>query len=198
MNKSNCEICDFNNPKTTVTAVIIRDNRVLVLKRNGEPFKGQWDLVGGFMNADETPEESLRREVKEELNVDCRQLDFIGYFPGTYQWKDKKFSILSIVYLVEIDMEIKLSRENSEYKWLPIGENEEIAFDSGKHIYREIIDKFKIDLPKVGELVGQLDKSAKVKEYNIYRGILSGYLHTQKINNELIGMGWIFPRGKQL
>ena len=60
-----CELCAFNNPKGTATAVIIRDGKLLLLKRNEEPYKNQWDLPGAYMEAGETPEGTLRRELKE-------------------------------------------------------------------------------------------------------------------------------------
>ena len=65
-----CEICKFNNPKGTATAVVIRDGKLLVLKRNEEPFKDMWDLPGGYMSQGEMPEDTLRKELMEELGVD--------------------------------------------------------------------------------------------------------------------------------
>ena len=60
-----CELCNFKNPKATATAVIIKDGKLLLLKRNEEPYKGMWDLVGGYLDENEPPEEALHRELKE-------------------------------------------------------------------------------------------------------------------------------------
>jgi ADP-ribose pyrophosphatase YjhB (NUDIX family) len=58
----------------------VRDGKVLVTVRAGDPYEGKVDLPGGFINAGETALEGLRREVDEELGVeievsmaDCRQ-----------------------------------------------------------------------------------------------------------------------------
>ena len=67
MGETDCLLCSFENPKLTATAVIIRDGKMLVAKRNEEPFKGEWDFVGGYVQKNETPEEALRREIREEL-----------------------------------------------------------------------------------------------------------------------------------
>lgn len=193
MNDNECEICKFNNPKGTATAVIIKDGKLLVLKRNEEPLKGEWDLPGGFMHQGELPEETLRRELKEELGTDF-ELDFIGWFPGTHTWKGKKFAILSHAYLAEPKGEIKLNHENSDYKFVPIAELETVAFDSNQAILRHLKEKFVIDYQTLKKLIAQLDPSAQVSETNLYRSLLNGHMSTKIIDGKLVGAGWIFPR----
>jgi 8-oxo-dGTP diphosphatase len=73
----NCKLCAFNNPKVTVTAIIFKDNKVLCLKRNEEPYKNEWDLPGGYVNANETIETAILREIKEELNCEIANLSFL-------------------------------------------------------------------------------------------------------------------------
>ncbi len=104
-----CELCKFNNPKGTATAVIIKDGRLLFLRRVEDPFRGMLDLPGGYMNHGELPEEALKREVKEELGVDC-SASFLGVFPGTAEWRGKNFSILSHAYFVEPKKDIKVNK----------------------------------------------------------------------------------------
>ncbi len=188
-----CELCGFDNPKGTVTAVIVKDGKLLVLKRSEEPFKGEWDLPGGYMNRGEKPEEALRRELKEELGIEA-DLDFIGWFPGTAKWKDKEFPILSHAYLVDSQGDIKLNKENSAYNWMPIEEIETVAFDSNRDILKYLKEKFVIDFKTMVALVNQLDSSAVVKEFNFYRALLNGYLSKKMVDGKLVGLGWIFPR----
>src|SRR3990167_3031559 len=93
--KTKCEVCGFRNPKGCATAIILNKGRVLVLKRNEEPFKGQWDLPGGFMSEGETSEQAVIREMKEELGVEILETSKIGEFPGYGLWKGDKFPITS-------------------------------------------------------------------------------------------------------
>ena len=55
-----------------------RDGRVLLAERkNDQPFKGLWEFPGGKTHAAETPEQALRRELAEELDVDITQFELL-------------------------------------------------------------------------------------------------------------------------
>lgn len=193
---TNCELCAFNNPKGTATAVVLRDNKLLLLKRNTEPFKGMWDLPGGFMNEGETPEKTVKREMKEELGVEA-DVSFIKTVPGKYFWKDKEFPVISSFYFADIgDQDIKLDKENSALDWVRLSEvkTEDVAFDSNQEFVAWLKKEFTFDLNRVKELVSELDSSAVVKEQSLYLAKLSGFLATRYDGEKLIGMGWIFPR----
>ena len=84
-----CGVCDrswYQNPSPTVGAAIVRDGRVLITERAREPEKGRYDVPGGFLNAGEDPVAGLRREIKEELNVEIETSvdDIISAAPHEY------------------------------------------------------------------------------------------------------------------
>ncbi len=191
-----CELCKFNNPRGSATAVIIKDGKLLLLKRNEEPFKGMWDLPGGYMNQGESPEQALRRELKEELGVEKCDLTRIGEFPGTASWKDNKFAVISFAYLVNSQEDINLNDENSDFMWKKIDEIDpnSIAFDSNVEITKKIKKFFNFDLKKVKELIGQLDATTVVKEQSLYKAVLNGFVSKKYDGDKLIGFGWIFSR----
>ena|SRR3989344_4789945 len=135
---NNCEICAFRNPRATVTAVISNGDKFLLAKRTEEPFKGWWDMIGGYMSEDETPEEALKREIKEELGVEC-SAKFMHFFPGYAEWKGSEHPILSMAFLVDLDFDkVKVNEEIAELKWFHINELPEIAFDSNNKIMEYI------------------------------------------------------------
>lgn len=194
--RSVCELCEFNNPKASATAVIIRDGKILLLKRAEEPFKNMWDLPGGYAHYMEQPEQVLARELKEELGVRAA-LTFVAAVPGTAHWKGKEFAIISFCYLADIGhQKIKLNAENSAFLWQPIKDlnPKAIAFDSNRTIGSLVKQKFYFDLGRVRDLVRQLDPSAAVKEHSLYRAVLNGFVATTFDGGKLVGMGWIFPR----
>src|SRR5260370_8437845 len=106
MKKCDCTLCKFNNPKPTATAVIIRDQKILVGKRNlkEEPFFGEWDFFGGYIQEGETPEQALKREIKEELGVDS-DLTFLGSFSGTAEYEGYEYPVISFPYLTDLKEE---------------------------------------------------------------------------------------------
>ena len=83
-----CEACgrrQFINAVAAV-AVVIRNERgeILLTRRAHDPGKGLLDLPGGFVDALETVEETVRREVKEELNVELENITYLASFPNEY------------------------------------------------------------------------------------------------------------------
>ena len=72
---------------TTVTAaIIIKDNKVLIAKRaKNQKQAGKWEFPGGKLEPNEGLKECLKRELKEELNIDIEVLDFFGESEYVYK-----------------------------------------------------------------------------------------------------------------
>ncbi len=173
----------------------MKGNKILLTKRNEEPFKGEWDLPGGYMSYMETPERTLKREMREELGINV-ELTPIGTFPGTASWKNKTFSVLSHAFLADIKgRSINLNKkENSAYRWFDPISVKKIAFDSNESILDFVRKNFVVNLKELDNLIKQLDPSATVHEYNFYKSVLNGYCSKKYIKDTLVGVGWIFPR----
>lgn len=63
---------------TVIAAIIMKDGKVLIAQRGqGQRLAGKWEFPGGKLEEGETPEECLRREIKEELDMD---IEVEGYF----------------------------------------------------------------------------------------------------------------------
>ena len=180
----------------TITAITIKNGKILVLKRSRFPEKGKWDFPGGFLNQKEIPEQALAREIKEELGTDIKQYLPLGFFAGTYKWNKDILPIVTSAYLVRLGENFKLDKENSDWKWAEPG-SIKIAFDSNKRLLKKVNGMI-IDFQKACELTGQLDSTANINEFNLYAAQLNGYVSRQYDKKKLIGMGWIFPRQTML
>lgn len=101
-----CSACGFEyffNPAGAVAALIVNDhNELLVTIRAHDPGKGLWDLPGGFVDPGESAETALRREIKEELNLEVESLDYLASAPNTYCYKQVTYSTVDIAYVCRV------------------------------------------------------------------------------------------------
>ena len=67
-----CKFIFYLDPKLVVVAVVTFGSRILLLKRAKEPGKGKWALLAGFVERGEDPFAALKREAKEETNLEIR------------------------------------------------------------------------------------------------------------------------------
>ena len=101
-----CPVCSwqfYQNTAAAVAGIIEYDGKVLVVERNREPDKGLLDFPGGFVDAMETAEDALRREIKEELNIDAGELSYLCTAPNLYTYKGIEYSTCDIFYIVKVN-----------------------------------------------------------------------------------------------
>lgn len=67
-----------------VAAVIRKENKIFAAARGYGPFKGQWEVPGGKVEAGETPQAALKREILEELETVINVGDLIGTIEYDY------------------------------------------------------------------------------------------------------------------
>ena len=72
------------NTIQVVAAVISHNNKILITQRGYGDFKGKWEFPGGKIEPDEIPQEALIREIKEELLVTIRIIDYIATIDYDY------------------------------------------------------------------------------------------------------------------
>jgi len=101
---------------SVVGAVIILDDSVLACRR--APFKSQaglWEFPGGKVEAGESPEEALRREIMEELGVPVVVEQFMG--TGEFQMTDVLIRLDCYRCILEGEMPVE-SKDHDQLKWL--------------------------------------------------------------------------------
>ncbi len=80
--RATCPACTFifwNNPLPVVAGIVEHEGHIILARNIGWPDTW-YGLVTGFLEAGETPEQGLRREVKEEINLDVTTLTFVGVY----------------------------------------------------------------------------------------------------------------------
>lgn len=84
---ASCGYIVYINPVPSVAAILEREGRLLLVKRNIEPGLGLWGLPGGFVETGETAVDAVVREVREETGLTCgdvRLVDVATYLGGYY------------------------------------------------------------------------------------------------------------------
>lgn len=74
---------EYKNRPLAADAIIIKNNKILLVKRKHEPFKGYYALPGGFVESNETTEEAVAREVMEETNLAVKPEKIIGVYSNS-------------------------------------------------------------------------------------------------------------------
>ena len=104
-----CGYTHWNNP-TPVLAAVIEYNGQILLARNAAWSGRMFALITGFMEAGETPQGGIEREIKEETSLDTSSLDLIGVYDF------QRMNQIIIAYHAVCSGDVALSPELVEYK----------------------------------------------------------------------------------
>lgn len=132
-----CGFMDYRNPKPGVAVLMERAGRILLARRGTEPRKGTWDIPGGFIDAGETAEQAVRREMREETGLELADLHYFGSYPDTYGRRDEP--VLSFCFTARADTgDPKPASDVSELAWFASEEiPHELAFPHQQQILRD-------------------------------------------------------------
>jgi ADP-ribose pyrophosphatase YjhB (NUDIX family) len=97
-----------------VDGVFVKKRKILLLKRNVKPYKGFWHLIGGHVKANESLKEALKREFKEETNLDIEVGEIID---ARIEETLDRTKVIVALQVTSAHGEIKLNFENIEYGW---------------------------------------------------------------------------------
>jgi 8-oxo-dGTP diphosphatase len=108
-----------------VKSFIVKDGKFLMLKRRPDDVHKPdiWDIPGGRLEAGENPFEGLKRETKEETNLD---IDIIFPIEVKSFSRDDLQRITMIIFLCRPGSDdVRLSEEHQDHKWADIDENDD-------------------------------------------------------------------------
>lgn len=94
---------DYERPSVTVDSVILSVKedystlKVLLIQRGNHPYIGDWALPGGFINIDESAEDAVSRELKEETGLEANYLEQL--YTMSAPSRDPRMRVISIAYM---------------------------------------------------------------------------------------------------
>jgi NAD+ diphosphatase len=126
-----CDSCGqtfYENPKPCVEIALFNESgQILLAKRLAEPFKGKYDLPGGFVDKYESLEHAIIREIKEELGIDEQDLKnfhFVGSYNADYPWGKETFGIVIAEFTATVrnDLGVQAMDDVEEVKWVDVND----------------------------------------------------------------------------
>ena len=99
-----CAFTYYHNVAAAVGAILEYDGKIVLIKRAKEPGRGKLDLPGGFIDPNESAEEGVIREVKEEINIDIKEPEYLGSYPNIYKYQDVLYHTCDLFFYCRIDV----------------------------------------------------------------------------------------------
>ncbi len=105
-NPFSCGACNYTHyfsPFTAVGALIVdAKNQMLFIVRGKAPGKGKLGLPGGFVDAGETAEEALVREISEEVGLEIVSHEFLASFPNQYAFAGVVCPVTDLFFVAHV------------------------------------------------------------------------------------------------
>ena len=108
-----------------VAAVIKKQNKVFVTQRGYGEFKDGWEFPGGKIEQGETPQEALKREIKEELDAEIE----VGKLIDIVEYDYPTFHLSMQCFWCELKQDKKELKEHEAAKWLNLNEKEMLSVE---------------------------------------------------------------------
>lgn len=129
-------------PIVTVGAAIFHPRTGDVLMFRTHKWSGLWGIPGGKVRGGEPCVDALRREIKEETNLDVTEIDFVlvqDCIGSREFYRDAHFVLLNYRCRASDPLEVVLNDEAQEFRWLPLGEALQLSLNTPTRILLEAL-----------------------------------------------------------
>lgn len=103
-------------------AVIIKDKKILLTQRGYGEYKDKWEFPGGKIEKDESKEDAIKREIKEELDASIKVDNFLCKVEYDYT----TFYLKMNVFCVSLEDEHIIFKEHESYKWINFNDLDDV------------------------------------------------------------------------
>lgn len=117
--------------------------KVALIERKTPPFAGMWAIPGGFMEGDETVEETARRELQEETGIEDVYLEQFHVF--SKRGRDPRGPTITVALfaLIKSDCKLAATEDAAQAQWWPAYDLPKLAFDHDE-IYAKALEALRI------------------------------------------------------
>ena len=126
-------VMSYKNPILTVDVIVQNGEKIVLVRRGKEPYKGKLAFPGGFIEWNERAEDAAVREAKEETGLEIKLRELLGVYSDPT--RDPRGHIVSIVFIADsVGEELKAGDDAKEAMWLNPEEldKNDLCFDHWK------------------------------------------------------------------
>lgn len=118
----------YRRPAIATDGIVLIDDKLLLIRRGREPFKGKFALPGGIVEYGETVERCVVREIEEETGLRTRVLDVVGVYSDPE--RDPRGHFISVVFhLAPVGGLLRSGDDAAAVKLFDLSNLPELAFD---------------------------------------------------------------------
>lgn len=142
---ADCGYVLFLNCAAAVAGIVETIGGILLVRRSASPKRGYFDLPGGFVNNGESLESALKREIREELNIEVTDLRYFASFPNTYLYRRVTYFTADAFFICRLSdpRSLRAQEEIAEVMILKPEKIflEKIAFASTRQVFRKYVNE---------------------------------------------------------
>jgi 8-oxo-dGTP diphosphatase len=138
-----CPSCGFraySHSETTVGALVLDGDRILLVRRARDPYGSMWDVPGGFLDEGEAPLDGLRRELREETGLDVEPGRFVDALLDRYGTGEQAATTLNLYWEAAVaGGEAEAGDDAAEVRWFErdsLPAEDEIGFPNVRELLR--------------------------------------------------------------
>lgn len=200
----NYNVNKFFRPSVAVDIIIFtiaeKSLKILLVKRNIQPFKNSWAIPGGFVREKESLDDAARRELAEETGVKSVYLEQLYSFGEVN--RDPRTRVISVAYfaLIPADKTSQLSARTdvSAVKWFAISKLPKVAFDH-KKIIEYAIQRLRWKLEYTNVVYSLLDEEFTLTDLQkVYEIVFDRKFDKRNFRKKILSLNLIEPTGKMV
>lgn len=187
---------EYPRPALTVDAVVFgldeEDLKVLLIRRDLEPFKDRWALPGGFVRVQETLEDAVRRELQEEAGISQVFLEQLYTFGAVD--RDPRERVVTVAYYALVKLsehKPQAATDARDAAWFAVSEARGLAFDHDRILATALERlKGKVRYQPLGfELLPPQFTLSQLQR--LYETILETALDKRNFRKKILGMDFL-------
>ena len=183
---------------STIFTVKDGNLKVLLIKRNNEPFKDKWALVGGALYNTETVDEGMKREIIEKTGIEDVDLHFSNIFSDIKRSPIMRMIAISYVGLVDYKKLtlLKKSLKTTDCDWFDVKLIPDLAYDHNE-IFTKSIETLKELINTTNIMKSLFNYEFTIPEIqNVYETILNKTLDRRNFRKKLLQSDLIIETNK--